>query len=61
MRAAEGAALAAELRASMGRLRGLAEESAELRMGAREAHFERLQTRVGELLRADAVGWREGV
>jgi uncharacterized protein (TIGR00255 family) len=56
VRAGEGAALAAELRASMGRLRGLAEESAVLRVGAREAHFERLKTRIGELLRGDAVG-----
>jgi uncharacterized protein (TIGR00255 family) len=54
VRAGEGAALAAELRASMLRLRGLAEECAKLRMGAREAHFERLRARVGELLRADA-------
>jgi uncharacterized protein (TIGR00255 family) len=54
VRGVEGAALAAELRASMLRLRGLAEECAQLRMGAREAHFERLRTRIGELLRADA-------
>jgi uncharacterized protein (TIGR00255 family) len=55
VRAAEGVALAAELRASMLRLRALAEECARLRMGAREAHFDRLRTRIGELLRADAV------
>jgi len=54
VRGIEGAALAAELRASMLRLRALAEECAQLRMGAREAHFERLRTRIGELLRADA-------
>ena len=54
VRGAEGAALAAELRASMLRLRTLAEECAALRTGAREAHFERLRMRVGELLRADA-------
>jgi uncharacterized protein (TIGR00255 family) len=54
MRAVEGAALAAELRASMLRLRTLAEECAILRMGAREAHFERLRVRISELLRADA-------
>jgi uncharacterized protein (TIGR00255 family) len=54
MRAVEGAALAAELRASMLRLRTLAEECATLRMGAREAHFERLRVRISELLRADA-------
>jgi uncharacterized protein (TIGR00255 family) len=54
VRGVEGAALAAELRASMLRLQGLAEECAVLRTGAREAHFERLKTRIGELLRADA-------
>jgi uncharacterized protein (TIGR00255 family) len=54
VRGIEGAALAAELRASMLRLRALAEECAVLRTGAREAHFERLRTRIGELLRADA-------
>jgi uncharacterized protein (TIGR00255 family) len=36
------------------RLRSLAEECAALRTGAREAHFERLRMRIGELLRADA-------
>jgi uncharacterized protein (TIGR00255 family) len=55
VRAAEGAALAEELRAEMMRLRGLAEEAAELRTGAREAHYERLRTRIGELLKADAA------
>jgi uncharacterized protein (TIGR00255 family) len=54
VRAVEGAALAAELRAAMMRLRALAEEAAALRTGAREAHFERLRTRIGELLKADA-------
>ena len=54
VRGVEGAALANELRASMMRLRGLAEEAAALRMGAREAHYERLRTRIGELVRADA-------
>jgi uncharacterized protein (TIGR00255 family) len=54
VRAGEGAALGVELRASMLRLRSLAEECAALRTGAREAHFERLRARVGELLRADA-------
>ncbi len=52
VRAVEGAALAAELRAAMLRLRILAEECAQLRSGAREAHFERLRTRIAELLRA---------
>jgi uncharacterized protein (TIGR00255 family) len=56
VRAVEGAALAAELRGAMVRLRGLAEECALLRSGAREAHFERLRVRIGELLRADAGG-----
>jgi uncharacterized protein (TIGR00255 family) len=54
VRAVEGAALAAELRGAMVRLRGLAEECAVLRSGAREAHFERLRVRIGELLRVDA-------
>ena len=54
MRESEGTALVDELRASMQRLRKLAEECAELRAGAREAHFERLRTRVAELLRASA-------
>jgi uncharacterized protein (TIGR00255 family) len=53
VRAAEGATLASELRAEMLRLRALAEEAAELRAGAREAHYERLRTRIGELLKAD--------
>jgi uncharacterized protein (TIGR00255 family) len=53
VRGVEGASLAAELRASMLRLRALAEECAVLRTGAREAHFERLRTRIGELLKAD--------
>ena len=48
-RAQEGAMLAAELRASMLRLRAFAEEMAELRNGVREAQFERLQTRLVEL------------
>jgi len=54
MRETEGEALVRELRASMLRLRELAEECAALRTGAREAHFERLRTRIGELLRATA-------
>lgn len=48
-RAQEGAALAAELRASMLRLQTYAEEVAELRSGVREALFERLRTRLIEL------------
>jgi uncharacterized protein (TIGR00255 family) len=53
VRAVEGAALAAELSVSMVKLRALAEESATLRAGAREAHFERLRVRIGELLKID--------
>jgi uncharacterized protein (TIGR00255 family) len=45
----EGASLAAELRASMLRLQGFAEEMAKLRGGVREAQFERLRTRLMEL------------
>jgi uncharacterized protein (TIGR00255 family) len=56
VRGVEGAALGAELRASVVRLRGLAEECATLRMGAREAHYERLRLRVTELLRGDVGG-----
>jgi uncharacterized protein (TIGR00255 family) len=54
VRGVEGGALAGELRASMLRLRALAEECAALRTGAREAHLERLRMRIGELLKADA-------
>lgn len=60
VRAAEGAALTTELRASMLRLRALAEEAAVLRAGAREAHYERLRTRIGELLRGDAASSESG-
>jgi uncharacterized protein (TIGR00255 family) len=54
MRAVEGAVLATELRALMLRLRELAVEAARLRTGAREAHYQRLRTRIAELLRTDA-------
>jgi uncharacterized protein (TIGR00255 family) len=54
VRGVEGAVLASELRASMIRLRALAEQCAEIRTGAREVHFERLRSRVTELLRATA-------
>ena len=54
VRGVEGAVLSTELRASMLRLRALAEECAQLRTGAREAHFERLRIRIGELLKADS-------
>ncbi len=50
VRAGEGAALTAELRASMLRLRALAEEATTLRSGAREAHLLRLRSRLAELL-----------
>jgi uncharacterized protein (TIGR00255 family) len=55
VRAIEGAALAAELQASMLRLRNLAEEAASLRTGAREAHLLRLRTRIAELLSTEAT------
>jgi uncharacterized protein (TIGR00255 family) len=54
-RAAEGASLAAELRASMGRLGAFAEEMAGLRNGVREAQFERLKARLMELTEGVAV------
>ncbi len=54
-RAAEGASLAAELRASMGRLGAFAEEMAGLRNGVREAQFERLRARLMELTEGIAV------
>jgi uncharacterized protein (TIGR00255 family) len=60
VRGVEGAALAAELRASMLRLRALAEECAQLRIGARDAHFERLRTRIAELAKADATAEAAG-
>ncbi len=60
VRAVEGATLAGELRASMLRLRALAEECAQLRTGAREAHFERLRLRVTELLKADTASTEGG-
>jgi uncharacterized protein (TIGR00255 family) len=51
----EGASLAAELRASMLRLQGFAEEMAELRSGVREAQFERLRSRLLELTQGVSV------
>ena len=60
MRGVEGALLAAELRASMLRLRSLAKECAELRTHARAAHFERLRMRIAELLRTDAGAGEPG-
>jgi uncharacterized protein (TIGR00255 family) len=55
VRAHEGAALAAELRASMLRLRAFAEEMAGLRNGVREAQFERLRARLAELTQGVTV------
>jgi uncharacterized protein (TIGR00255 family) len=49
VRAQEGEVLAAELRASMLRLREFAEEMTTLRSGVREAQFERLRSRLMEL------------
>jgi uncharacterized protein (TIGR00255 family) len=54
-RAQEGTALAAELRASMFRLQAFAMEVAELRSGVREALFERLRTRLAELMQGTSV------
>ena len=55
-RALEGAALAAELKASMRRLLAFAEEMAGLRNGVREAQFERLRSRLMELTQGVPVG-----
>jgi uncharacterized protein (TIGR00255 family) len=55
VRAQEGAALAAELRGSMLRLRAFAEEMVGLRNGVREAQFERLRARLLELTQGMAV------
>jgi uncharacterized protein (TIGR00255 family) len=54
-RAQEGAALTVELRASMLRLQMFAEEVAELRSGVRQALFERLRTRLAELMQSVPV------
>ena len=54
-RAQEGAALAAELRASMLRLQAFATEVAELRSGVRDALFERLRARLAELMQSTSV------
>ncbi|MDW5267144.1 MULTISPECIES: YicC/YloC family endoribonuclease [Acidobacteriaceae] len=55
VRAQEGAALAAELRASMSRLLTSANEVAELRSGVRDALFERLRARLAELMQSTSV------
>jgi uncharacterized protein (TIGR00255 family) len=54
-RAGEGAALVAELRASMLRLDALAEEASGLREGVRAASFERLRVRIAEVTKGLAV------
>lgn len=59
VRGTEGAVLVAELRGSMVRLRALAEQCAEIRSGAREVHFERLRSRVAELLRATVAAGKD--
>jgi uncharacterized protein (TIGR00255 family) len=59
VRGTEGAVLVAELRGSMVRLRALAEQCAEIRSGAREVHFERLRSRVTELLRATVAAGKD--
>jgi uncharacterized protein (TIGR00255 family) len=59
VRGTEGAVLAGELRASMIRLRALAEQCAAIRTSAREVHFERLRSRVTELLHATAEPGRD--
>jgi uncharacterized protein (TIGR00255 family) len=55
VRAEEGSTLVAELRRSMGRLGELALEVGELRQGVRDAQFERLRTRIAELLQGASV------
>lgn len=55
VRAQEGAALTAELRASMARLLTSANEVAALRSGVRDALFERLRARLAELMQSTSV------
>jgi len=50
MRAQEGAALAAELTASLDRLQLLVDEAANLREDVRQAYFERISQRISEML-----------
>lgn len=50
MRAQEGAALAAELRAGMGRLRAMVDEAAQLRENIQQAYLERLNQRMKAVL-----------
>ena len=55
-RAEEGASLVVALKASMERLRVLADEAAALRGDVRAAMFERLRVRIGELTQPSATG-----
>jgi uncharacterized protein (TIGR00255 family) len=55
VRAQEGAALAAELRASMARLDDYANEVAALRIGVRDSHVDRLRARLAELMQDASV------
>jgi uncharacterized protein (TIGR00255 family) len=55
VRAQEGAALAAELRASMARLDYYATEVAALRIGVRDSHVDRLRGRLAELMQDSSV------
>jgi uncharacterized protein (TIGR00255 family) len=55
VRAQEGTALAAELRASMARLLTSANEVAQLRSGVRDALFGRLRARLVELMQGTSV------
>lgn len=55
VRAQEGGALTAELRASMARLLTSANEVAALRSGVRDALFERLRARLAELMQSTSV------
>jgi uncharacterized protein (TIGR00255 family) len=50
MRAQEGAALAAELRAGMERLKGVVEEAARMRENVQQAYFDRLTQRLTTML-----------
>ena len=61
VRAQEGAALVAELRASMLRLRAFAEEMAGLRNGVREAQFDRLRSRLAELTEAAVLAEKSDI
>jgi uncharacterized protein (TIGR00255 family) len=55
-REAEGATLAAELRAGMQRLGALTAEARELRVGVAAAEFTKLKARIAVLLETEAIG-----